>query len=358
MSSHQFSCPLKRIHRGYTIASEIVETLCSHSYASHFSRMLKKTSKFSAYDLGSKSIAAPAPSLRASGQVTTLDYGFADFEKNGSGTVTLSKGKRISLDDVVNVAVNFYQIVYEAPADAAASLNVPLKAVPVSNSSSNGEFYSLTVSRAAIFVRVVALLNGPLAWRNDVIEAIVQLLNDNTIPRLSNVRTAGEELVAAITGSYDASFYFDGAVVGAEQLIEDDALNAIGLTVAEATCLSLSPFLATGIAALTASGACRLASMIDGVAAFSCEAFGASVEPFDATLFETYRQHRGQLTSASNLRALLEGSMRINNPISKDASVKRVFASLPLVTGPSVDSIISAAKYVISAFVTSLFIYT
>jgi hypothetical protein len=180
--------------------------------------------------------------------------------------------------------------------------------------------------------------------RERIIETLVDLLNTNVIPCFSDVMLAGAQLVAALTGSSNALFYVNDRVLSMEQVLADDLFNPVGLTASEANCLAQSPCVVVGSVSLVAAGAARLASIVDCVSALSCEAFGAAVAPFDAAIFENYKQHRGQLNSASNLRALLEGSMRVNTPSSKDDSVLRVFAALPQSTGPAVDAIVASAK--------------
>jgi hypothetical protein len=297
---------------------------------------VKKSKKFGAWDSSSSSSApgvGAAPVNCANG-----------VTKTGSGTVTISKGKRVSLDDVVNVAINQYQVVYDAGA-AHDAIEVPCRAIPVTKTSKWQNEYQVTyVCRAAVFARIVALLNGPLNWREQIIETLVDLLNTNVIPCFSDVMLAGAQLVAALTGSSNALFYVNDRVLSMEQVLADDLFNPVGLTASEANCLAQSPCVVVGSVSLVAAGAARLASIVDCVSALSCEAFGAAVAPFDAAIFENYKQHRGQLNSASNLRALLEGSMRVNTPSSKDDSVLRVFAALPQSTGPAVDAIVASAK--------------
>jgi histidine ammonia-lyase len=288
----------------------------------------KRSLKFGSYDHSG----AASASTSASG---------SGFVKSGSGVVNVSKGKRISLDDVANVAINHYQVVYDCTVESE-EVFVPLKAVGVPLPSSARECFPSYICRAALFARIISLLNGPLNWRHTVIETLISCLNDDVIPRLSDMHTAGNELVAAVTGTNGATFYADGKVVFVEQLVADNEFTPIGLTIFEAQSLALSAFVATGSACLTASGAVRLSSVVDGISALSCEAFGASTEAFDATIFENFRQHRGQLNSASNLRSLLEGSMRVNNP--KDQLHGRVFAVIPQSTGPAMEAITVAAK--------------
>lgn len=303
---------------------------------------VKKTAKFGSWTNPNATATCTSFECCKSGNGSTFEAA-----SGCSGTVNVSKGKKISLDDVVNVAVNKFQVVYEG-SSMSETLNVPTKPIPVPPTSccnSRKECFPVSICRAAVFARIIGLLNGVQNWREVVIEKLVEYLNEDIVPCFSDINAAGAELVACVTGSGSSVFYVNGQPTAAEQLLEDESISPVGLTAVEAYSLALSPFIAVGSAALNASGAIRLASLVDGVAALSCEVFGASVAPFNSAIFENYRQHRGQMNSAANLRSLLEGSQRVNNPSSKNTCALRVFAAIPQTVGPAVDAILVAARF-------------
>jgi histidine ammonia-lyase len=74
------------------------------------------------------------------------------------------------------------------------------------------------------------------------------------------------------------------------------------------------------------------------VAALTCEAVQAYTEPFDSSHFDLSRPLKGVMQSASQLRALLEGS-RSANESKRSVQDAEAIAAIPQIHGPAREAI-------------------
>jgi hypothetical protein len=106
---------------------------------------------------------------------------------------------------------------------------------------------------------------------------------------------------------------------------------------------ALNPPLA--MAALTAHATQALLSTADAVAALSCEAFEASMAPFDQENFNVCRQHRGLQNSAEVIRLMLANSKRVKVTTGKEKDVDpEAISTTPQYHGPLIDVLPVALK--------------
>ena len=265
----------------------------------------------------------------------------------------LGAGKRLTLDDLVLASrCRPNQITVEDSAitkanDACKALNNDSKAsalfVPSESLvAADTMVFDVRVVRAALIYRLSALLNLRTPVKGSTIKVLADLINYEITPYLTSVEKAGEELLLFLSGK---GFATNGE---GQKVAASEALSLIGsaeyhVSIFESKAFINHPFLAVGMACVSASGATNLLKVVDAISALSCEAAGAKVDAFDPVLFETYRQHRGQMLSATNLKLLLEGSKRVNSV--KDLSVTfDIFHSIPQITGPSQETIAVASK--------------
>ena len=265
-----------------------------------------------------------------------------------AASVVMVGGRKVTVSDVARVAILNYSVTLDVATiekidqDLASSKDLlqicipELKAVAFNDSV----VYDVSFCRAVIFARIVSLMQCRSAVRSVIIELLVELLEANIVPNFSSPDMAGLELCAFLT-AVGGSCYMDGVIMHCESAFEMSGLTPVGLTSFELSTLKLGQFWSTGCTCLIAAGAANMAGMMDCISALSCDTFGASVEPFDATNFDTCRQHRGQIASATNLRLLLEGSKRTNS-----SSIESAFGSVPQINGPSQESVSSSVKYV------------
>ena len=253
-------------------------------------------------------------------------------------------GRRVTINEVINVAYDNFRVQLDSSIiDASFKLENQDLFTDLSPCISDSESpFDVIHCRAGLFCLVISLSQGRSAIRWLVIEHLILLLNSSVIPCFSTLEGAGLELTKMLTGSGGKCF-FDGAVTSSKDAFNRAGLNFADLFQSEALTLSHSKFMETGISCLLLGAYMNTFHVADVVGALSCDAIGSPLEPFEATRFEVYRQHRGQMTSASNIRLMLEGSkstIGIHSPIDES------FTSIPQIHGPIAEFLSSASKYV------------
>jgi histidine ammonia-lyase len=271
-----------------------------------------------------------------------------DEKKDPSKCVPVGAGRKVLVSDVSKVAALHYAVSLDLPSlekiDAelvqTAGVSFDVKKSMKTFSAAANAVYPVTLCRAAVFARISSLMQGKSLIRSEVIQLLADMLDADAVPNFSSAENAGNELVAVLSGA-DSTCYFKGDIVSTSSALRRAGLAPVQLFADEAATLQNGQFFSTGVASLVASGAANVLSMADGVAALSCEAFGVNVEHFDAARFDSSRQHRGQMASASNLRLMLEGSKRVNSSNSKSGSS---FETVPQTNGPAQESVAIAIK--------------
>jgi histidine ammonia-lyase len=270
-----------------------------------------------------------------------------------AASVSVGGGRRVLVSDVGKVAVLQYTVSLDEQSlgKLDAELNLPKAPRPfkLDNTialSNCDEVYPDSLCRAALFARIVSLMQSRAGVRSEVVQCMVRMLNSGVVPNFTSVNAAGLELVAAITGT-GGYCQTKKSIQPSESAFSAAGISPVKLFEEEAETLLKGHFLTTGAACLVASGAVNISSTVDCIASLTCDSFGAYMEPFESNNFDVSRPHRGQMASATNLRLLLEGSKRTNTPPSDaTAFALRTFSSIPQVNGPASETIQAAVKYV------------
>jgi histidine ammonia-lyase len=270
-----------------------------------------------------------------------------------SEVVVVGGGRKVLVSDVAKVAVLKYAIslneatIEKIDADLISCTDIIESNIIGAKSVPNNSelIYPSALCRAAVFARVVSLMQCKSGVRSNVIKCLVSMLDADVVPNFSSPELAGLELCLVITGT-GASCHVNGIAMSSTAAFSVVGLTHVDLTAQEALTIKLGQFWSTGCACLIAAGAANMVNMMDSVAALSCDSFGANIEPFDAAHFDSCRQHRGQISSASNLRLLLQGSNRVNSPASNTSTAALAFSCIPQVNGPAQDYISTTVKLV------------
>jgi histidine ammonia-lyase len=270
-----------------------------------------------------------------------------------SPALLLGPGKRLSLDDLFTLSLPLFNILSIDDGilnrlDELWKITDEAKNVPVVQEYSvfSGDLSASlapAIVRAGISYRVSSLVNGKSVVRKSVVETLIALVNNQVTPLLSTVESGAKELVAFIAGQGKA-LLASGEVVEATEALKTINLQPLTLYRSESNALLSFPFLTVALACLVAHGAQQLSKVVDCVSALSCEAVGAKIEAFDASLFETLRPHRGQMLSATNHKALFEGSKRVIAGFSGADERWRAFHGAPQSHGAVVEVLASASK--------------
>lgn len=268
--------------------------------------------------------------------------------------VSLGAGKRITLDNLVEAAVSRPNTIEVEEGSLAKVQEFYEKSVTHNDGNSTSwkndvnatlggdvKKYPVEVIRAGIVARIFSLLATRTPVRAVTLRVLTELVNKQLTPVLSNTKNAGLELSLFLCGVGAATAADGSTVAASEALAAAGFAEYTGATRTETQAFNDNSFLAVGLAGLVASGANHLLKGIDAIAALSCEAIGSKgADVFDPVLYETHRQHRGQMLSAGNLKLLLEGSKRVNAAAHDLAGSKlSLFHNIPQSMGPAQESI-------------------
>jgi histidine ammonia-lyase/phenylalanine ammonia-lyase len=169
-------------------------------------------------------------------------------------------------------------------------------------------------ARAIVLVRANSLVRGHSGVRIELIQQLLDLLNAGitpVIPEEGSVGASGDlvplsYVAAAVSG--DREVYYRGRIVPAADAIRDAGIEPMALESKEGLGLVNGTAFMTGMGALAAVDARRLAMLADACTAMATEVLLGITGPFDPFIHETAKPHSGSIRSAANVRAFLRGS--------------------------------------------------
>lgn len=259
------------------------------------------------------------------------------------GQVVLG-GRRVTLADLAKVAALAQTVSCDPLSLAAMAANAAgvgssrVKSAFAPSADARAPLPEMAC-RAVLFAVLASLLHGQSGVRPEAAVLLARMLSSKVIPALTGSARLGAELAGAMAGEQMVCFTVAG-MQPSKQGLAAARLKSLTLTEYEVQAIGGASFFSAGVAGLVTVGASQLCPALDCIAALSCEAAGAHTVHFDAALFEVVRQQRGQTSSASNLRTLLEGSRRVNTA----AAPNRCFAVVPQLNGPAADTIAGAVR--------------
>lgn len=282
----------------------------------------------------------------------------------------LGPGKRVTLDDLVNVAqaadgqliiddvlFNKFPESFTNSTPSSSTTDPTLDNLSLKDSEPIPE----ELIRAGVIARIVALSNGLSAVSKSTFKILVELINQRYTPKITSFDNAGEQLIEFLQGRRSLLNSNSTLPEILAKLIPDQ--NQYILCSEEEQAFLKHPFLSIGLASVIVQGANTTVRALDAIVALSIECAGAKLELFDATLYETYHAHRGQMQSATNLKLLLEGSKRVVNSVAPAANNNKnknnnnaaantttnpallaPFHNIPQVVGPSLELLTVTVK--------------
>ena len=176
-----------------------------------------------------------------------------------------------------------------------------------------GEPVAVEVVRAAMVLRANALATGASGVRLETVELLLGMLNGGVhpvVPSRGSLGASGDlaplaHLALPLVGEGVAEF--GGVRMGGGEALAQAGLVAVVLEAKEGLALINGTQFMAAIGALVLARAERLVRIADLAAAQSVEAVRGSRTPFSPEI-QLLRPHPGQITSAANLYALLDGS--------------------------------------------------
>ncbi|GLD98534.1 hypothetical protein PINS_up020210 [Pythium insidiosum] len=260
-------------------------------------------------------------------------------------------GAKLQLEDVCSVAALGAKVAADVAAQSVDH-DAPMmgdEVVAVELPSDAAAAHGALVTRAALAVLLDRVVRLPASAATEgLARFIADLLNHNVLPLLPSGSTDATVLVvlAAAQSRGLARVGTDGKIQELSMALMDASIAppVWALSRRELAALSETPVVLLAVTTLVVSGARGLLPVADAVAALTCEVVQASSLPFEAEYVDASRPHRGIVTSATNLRLMLETSKFVNAP--KDAPDADCIRHIPQYHGPARDAVAAAAKTV------------
>jgi phenylalanine ammonia-lyase len=177
-----------------------------------------------------------------------------------------------------------------------------------------GPTASPEVTRVTMLLRANCLAKGNSGVRAALVEQLLDLLDADVLPLIPERGSCGA------SGDLVPLSYLGGALAGDTEVLVDgrrreaaDALAALGLAPLtleskEGLALTNGTSFMSAFACLAAGAAAELADITDLLTAMASEALLGNRGHFNEFLFARAKPHPGMVTSARNIRTILEGS--------------------------------------------------
>jgi len=286
-----------------------------------------------------------------------VDCYVEEFAKGEAGRPVLEYGVTTGFGEFKNIPVgpnNLLQI------QRNLLLSHSVGVGETSDPDNPANYFEPDVVRAVLAIRLNAFLKGSSGIRPELVATVQAMLNRGVVPLVptrGSVGSSGDlaplsHLFAVLLGagryyvvSEPGSFAFSrrGEVRDAKALAEDlgQKLPNPVLVAKEGLALINGATFSAALLALAVHDAEHTARVADTALALSLEAVCGCARAFDARIHEA-RGHQGQIASAGNVRALLQGSRLIEAA----GAVQDVYSlrCAPAVHGAALDTLAYARK--------------
>ncbi|KAI9717492.1 MAG: hypothetical protein M1828_007192 [Chrysothrix sp. TS-e1954] len=191
--------------------------------------------------------------------------------------------------------------------------------------------------RASMLIRLNSLAGGVSGIRIDIAESLTNLLNKDVVPRIpirGSISASGDLsslawIGALMQGKTSATAFagtrdFNGvrAVTRADVALSEAGIAPVSLQAKEGLAIVNGTAVSAGVAALAAHESIHLAALSQVLTAMSVEALRGSDESFESFIARM-RPHPGQVDSARNIKAFLEGSQLLNRHDNQNVTTLR-----------------------------------
>lgn len=169
------------------------------------------------------------------------------------------------------------------------------------------------VVRAAMVLRVATFVTGASAVRNEIVDALLALLNKGVtpvVPRYGSVGASGDLMPSAYVARVlvgQGEVEYRGRRMKSIEALQEARIHPAGFASKEALALINGTTFMTAVAALLYVDMTRVLRAMLQAVALSIEAMRAPALPFDPWVHER-KGHPGQIAVAAYLREMLEGS--------------------------------------------------
>ncbi len=290
-------------------------------------------------------------------------------------------GENLKIDDVINVARNFYIVEISEKAKhnieksrkilekflkngktiygvntgfgSKASVTIPVEKAQklqenliLSHSCGAGDFLPVDTVRAAMLIRANTLCKGYSGVRLCVIEKLIEMLNKGVtpvVPEKGSVGASGDLIPLshiALTfietdEDIDPPVIYEGKIERSSKIFEKLGIKKLKLMQKEGLALNNGTQVSTAIGVLCLYDAKKLLDWAVRASALTIEALKSNDLPFHEEI-QKVRPHTGQIEIANKLRNLLNGSRNMDYNVLQDAYSLRC---IPQVYGAVFDTI-------------------
>ncbi len=270
-------------------------------------------------------------------------------------------GKSLTIDDVINVAINNFPIGFPAKIKSRIKkqraklehqienrpdiaiygtnrLHGDLKDVAISIDKINeyqvkyimvhncgtGNALPVAAVRAIMLIRLNSFARGMSGIRLETCQLLIDMLNKGVTPWVQeegSVGASGDLVPLAMIGAVmikelgkEAKAYYKGKLMSAKKALKKAGLKPIVLGAKEAMGLTNGSNFISGIAALMLHRAEQVLKMASVSAALSLEAIRGEKKAFSAIINKKSNRHEGQILIADQINRLIRGSQRMSIP--------------------------------------------
>jgi histidine ammonia-lyase len=216
----------------------------------------------------------------------------------------------------------------------------------ISHAAGMGPLLPPEIVRAMMILRVNALAKGHSGVRSSTLDALIALINANIIPVVPSQGSVGSSgdlaplshLALALIGRGEC--VVEGARMPSADVLRAHGITPVVLEAKEGLALINGTQMMCAFGALALHRAMNLAAHADIIGALSCDALRGTDNAFDPRLHAT-RPHPGQIQSAANLRALMQGSAIRESHRTNDTKVQDAYSlrCMPQVHGATRDTL-------------------
>lgn len=198
--------------------------------------------------------------------------------------------------------------------------------------------------RAAMLLRANVHANGYSGCRPEITSTLIEMLNKGVTPVVCEKGSVGacgdlapmSQIALLMMGEGEA-FYKDERLPG-DKAFEKAGIRVPGLQARDGLATINGSNLITGMAALAIYDAERMLKQAEIAAAMSLEALKANMKPYDGRLHQL-RGFQGAVTSAQNLRKVIEGSDLLTGKEKTKVQDAYSMRSTPQVIGAARDQV-------------------
>ncbi|WP_394301979.1 tyrosine 2,3-aminomutase [Sphaerimonospora cavernae] len=183
-----------------------------------------------------------------------------------------------------------------------------------SHSAGVGPIFAEDEARAIVTARLNALAKGYSAVRPELLERLALYLNLGVTPAIPEIGSLGASgdlaplahLAATVIG--EGYVLREGRRVRTGPVLRELGIQPLELRFKEGLALINGTSAMTGLGCLIVGRALEQVRQAEIVTGLICEVMRSSTSPFAADGHDVARPHRGQIDTAANMRALLQGS--------------------------------------------------